>query len=85
VNDGLPARAAQVVGDAPPRAAVRAVADWIRDDGAGAPGSTGVQTSAPEAWDRRPEWWPGRDHSDVPPLRDVYHGAPSPTLGSPWR
>src|SRR5258706_616726 len=53
VSAELAALAAEVAGGAPPRAAARAVADWVRDNVAYVPGSTGVQTSAPEAWDLR--------------------------------
>jgi transglutaminase-like putative cysteine protease len=152
VVDGLLAGARAVAGGAPPRAAARAVADWVREHVAYVPGSTGVQTSAQEAWELRKgvcqdiahltvallrglglparyvsgylhpganpsvgetvegqshawvEWWcggwegydptngvptgrrhvvvaRGRDYSDVPPLKGVYHGAPSSHLG----
>ena len=152
VDGELAARAAQLAGGAPPREAARAIADWVRDNVAYVPGSTGVQTSAQEAWDLRKgvcqdiahltvallrtvgiparyvsgylhpraeaqigetvegqshawvEWWAGdwvghdptngvavgprhvvvargRDYDDVPPLKGVYHGAPSKHLG----
>jgi transglutaminase-like putative cysteine protease len=135
-----------------PCAAAEAVALWVRENVAYVPGSTGVQTSAQEAWDLRKgvcqdiahltvgllrahgiparyvsgylhpkveaeigetvagqshawvEWWcgdwvghdptngvtvgprhvtvaRGRDYDDVPPLKGVYHGAPSQHLG----
>jgi transglutaminase-like putative cysteine protease len=140
-----------VAGRAPAEAAI-AVAEWVRANVAYVPGSTGVQTSAQEAWDLRQgvcqdiahltvgllrchgiparyvsgylhpkvaaeigetvegqshawvEWWcgdwmgydptngvpvgtrhvtvaRGRDYDDVPPLKGVYHGAPSKHLG----
>jgi transglutaminase-like putative cysteine protease len=152
VNEELRENAVAVAGGAPPRAAARAIADWVRDNVAYVPGSTGVQTSAQEAWDLRKgvcqdiahltvgllrglglparyvsgylhpgteaeigetvegqshawvEWWcggwegydptngvptgprhvvvaRGRDYTDVPPLKGVYHGAPSSHLG----
>ena len=152
VDSELSARAAELADGARPRAAARAIADWVRDNVAYVPGSTGVQTSAQEAWDLRKgvcqdiahltvallrttgiparyvsgylhpradaqvgetvegqshawvEWWcgdwtgfdptngvpvgprhvvvaRGRDYDDVPPLRGVYHGAPSKHLG----
>jgi len=135
-----------------PCAAAEAIASWVRDNVAYVPGSTGVQTSAQEAWELRKgvcqdiahltvgllrahgiparyvsgylhpkvaaeigemvagqshawvEWWcgdwvghdptngvtvgprhvtvaRGRDYDDVPPLKGVYHGAPSKHLG----
>ncbi|MET7399999.1 transglutaminase family protein [Dactylosporangium sp. NPDC005572] len=138
--------------DVPPAEAAEAVSHWVRSEVAYVPGSTGVQTSAQEAWDLRKgvcqdiahltvgllrargvparyvsgylhpkveaevgetvagqshawvEWWcgewtgfdptngvpvgprhvvvaRGRDYDDVPPLRGVYHGAPSKHLG----
>jgi transglutaminase-like putative cysteine protease len=152
VDSGLHAHAAQLVSGASPRAAARTIADWVRDNVAYVPGSTGVQTSAQEAWDLRKgvcqdiahltvallrsvgiparyvsgylhpgreaqvgetvegqshawvEWWcggwegydptngvptgtrhvvvaRGRDYADVPPLKGIYHGAPSSHLG----
>ncbi|HEY2672720.1 MAG TPA: hypothetical protein VGJ07_20415 [Rugosimonospora sp.] len=82
MNDGLPARAAQVAGDAPPRAAARAVADWSGTtswwcgDWEGYDPTNGVPTGPRHVVVAR-----GRDYSDVPPLRGVYHGAPSSHLG----
>jgi transglutaminase-like putative cysteine protease len=152
VDEVLLAHAARVTGDAPPRDAARAIADWVRENVAYVPGSTGVQTSAQEAWELRKgvcqdiaqltaallrgvgiparyvsgylhpkadaeigetvegqshawvEWWcggwegydptngiptgvrhvvvaRGREYGDVPPLKGVYHGAPSSHLG----
>jgi transglutaminase-like putative cysteine protease len=152
VDSELAARAEELAGGARPRAAARAIADWVRDNVAYVPGSTGVQTSAQEAWDLRKgvcqdiahltvallrttgiparyvsgylhpradaqvgetvegqshawvEWWcggwegydptngvptgtrhvvvaRGRDYADVPPLKGIYHGAPSSHLG----
>jgi transglutaminase-like putative cysteine protease len=137
---------------AEPGAAAERIANWVRENVAYVPGSTGVQTSAQEAWDLRQgvcqdiahltvgllrahglparyvsgylhpkveaevgetvagqshawvEWWcgdwmghdptngvpvgprhvavaRGRDYDDVPPLKGVYHGAPSKHLG----
>jgi len=141
-----------LVGDATPLDAARAVADWVRETVAYVPGSTGVRTSAQEAYSLGKgvcqdiahltvallrglgiparyvsgylypkadgtigdtvagqshawvEWWcgewagfdptngvplsprhvlvaRGRDYDDVPPLKGVYHGAPSTGLG----
>ena len=53
VDEALHHQAAQLAGGAPPRDAARAIADWVRDNVAYVPGSTGVQTSAQEAWDLR--------------------------------
>jgi transglutaminase-like putative cysteine protease len=53
VHGEVLALAAEVAGDAPPQRAARAVADWVRDEVTYQPGSTGVQTSAQEAWDLR--------------------------------
>lgn len=135
-----------------PHESAMALSHWVRDNVAYVPGSTGVQTSAQEAWHLRKgvcqdiahltvgllrakgiparyvsgylhpkveaevgetvagqshawvEWWcgewagfdptngvpvgprhvvvaRGRDYDDVPPLRGVYHGAPSKHLG----
>jgi transglutaminase-like putative cysteine protease len=135
-----------------PQASAEALSHWVREHVAYVPGSTGVQTSAREAWKLRKgvcqdiahltvgllrargiparyvsgylhpkveaevgetvagqshawvEWWAGewtgfdptngvpvgprhvvvargRDYDDVPPLRGVYHGAPSKHLG----
>jgi transglutaminase-like putative cysteine protease len=139
-------------GTAAPSAACETLSHWVRSQVSYVPGSTGVQTSAQEAWDLRKgvcqdiahltvgllrargvparyvsgylhpkveaevgetvagqshawvEWWcgewtgfdptngvpvgprhvvvaRGRDYDDVPPLRGVYHGAPSKHLG----
>jgi transglutaminase-like putative cysteine protease len=152
VDETLRAHAAQVADGLPPREAARAIAGWVREHVAYVPGSTGVQTSAQEAWDLRKgvcqdiaqltaallrcvgiparyvsgylhpkldatigetvqgqshawvEWWcggwegydptngvptgvrhvivaRGREYGDVPPLKGLYHGAPSTHLG----
>ena len=152
VDSELNSLAAQLVSGTRPRLAARLVADWVRDNVAYVPGSTGVQTSAHEAWQLRQgvcqdiahltvgllralgiparyvsgylhpkveaeigetvagqshawvEFWVGdwagydptngvpvgtrhvtvargRDYDDVPPLKGVYHGAPSKHLG----
>jgi transglutaminase-like putative cysteine protease len=152
VDGKLREHAAQLAKGASPREAARAIADWVRDNVAYVPGSTGVQTSAQEAWELRKgvcqdlahltvallravgiparyvsgylhprrdaqvgetvegqshawvEWWcggwegydptngvptgprhvvvaRGRDYTDVPPLKGIYHGAPSSHLG----
>jgi transglutaminase-like putative cysteine protease len=141
-----------LIGDASPSEAARTVADWVRETVAYVPGSTGVRTSAQEAYSLGKgvcqdiahltvallrglgiparyvsgylypkadgtigdtvagqshawvEWWcgewagfdptngvppsarhvivaRGRDYDDVPPLKGVYHGAPSTGLG----
>jgi transglutaminase-like putative cysteine protease len=152
----LPAELVETVRDAArcddPHDTAVAIAGWVRDHVAYVPGSTGVQTSAREAWDLRQgvcqdiahltvgllrahgiparyvsgylhpkveaevgetvagqshawvEFWVGdwvgydptngvavgtrhvtvargRDYDDVPPLKGVYHGAPSKHLG----
>ncbi len=152
VDGELREHAARLAAGASPRETARAIADWVRDNVAYVPGSTGVQTSAQEAWELRKgvcqdiahltvgllrgvgiparyvsgylhprrdaqigetvegqshawvEWWcggwegydptngvptgprhvvvaRGRDYTDVPPLKGIYHGAPSSHLG----
>jgi transglutaminase-like putative cysteine protease len=152
VDTQLSQHATELADGASPREAARAIADWVRDTVAYVPGSTGVQTSAQEAWELRKgvcqdiahltvallrsvgiparyvsgylhprrdaqigetvegqshawvEWWcggwegydptngvptgprhvvvaRGRDYTDVPPLKGIYHGAPSSHLG----
>jgi transglutaminase-like putative cysteine protease len=53
IDHVLMTRAATVAGDRDPGAAAVAIAEWVRDDVAYVPGSTGVQTSAQEAWNLR--------------------------------
>jgi transglutaminase-like putative cysteine protease len=53
VDEELAALAAAEVGDLAPAPAAVAVADWVRANVAYVPGSTGVQTSAQEAWTLR--------------------------------
>ncbi|OLB77447.1 MAG: transglutaminase [Actinobacteria bacterium 13_2_20CM_2_71_6] len=53
VDEGLLSRAAELAGGAQPRDAARAICDWVRDNVAYVPGSTGVQTGAQEAWELR--------------------------------
>jgi transglutaminase-like putative cysteine protease len=53
VDESLTEHAARLAGGASPRDAARAIADWVRDNVAYVPGSTGVQTSAQEAWELR--------------------------------
>jgi transglutaminase-like putative cysteine protease len=152
VSDELTATARDLIEGNTPGVTAERVANWVRDNVAYVPGSTGVQTSAQEAWDLRKgvcqdiahltvgllrslglparyvsgylhpkvgaeigetvagqshawvEWWcgdwtgydptngvpvgprhvvvaRGRDYDDVPPLKGVYHGAPSKHLG----
>ncbi|WP_432831229.1 transglutaminase family protein [Dactylosporangium sp. CA-092794] len=152
VDPALVEQAWDPVGHLAPAEAAEAVSHWVRSEVAYVPGSTGVQTSAQEAWHLRKgvcqdiahltvgllrakgiparyvsgylhpkmeaevgetvagqshawvEWWcgewtgfdptngvpvgpphvvvaRGRDYDDVPPLRGVYHGAPSKHLG----
>lgn len=152
VDPDLVEQAWGAVGNRPPTESAEAVSHWVRSEVAYVPGSTGVQTSAQEAWHLRKgvcqdiahltvgllrargvparyvsgylhpkveaevgetvagqshawvEWWcgdwtgfdptngvpvgerhvvvaRGRDYDDVPPLRGVYHGAPSKHLG----
>jgi transglutaminase-like putative cysteine protease len=152
VSDDLVAQAAAAAEGLAPARAAHAVAEFVREHVAYVPGSTGVQTSAQEAWDLRKgvcqdiahltvgllrslgiparyvsgylhphveaavgetvagqshawvDWWcgdwaghdatngvpvgprhvvvaRGRDYDDVPPLKGVYHGAPSKHLG----
>jgi transglutaminase-like putative cysteine protease len=51
VDESLTAQAARLADGASPRDAARAIADWVRDNVAYVPGSTGVQTGAQEAWE----------------------------------
>jgi transglutaminase-like putative cysteine protease len=152
VSPELAGAAGAPLDGAEPCEAAEGIANWVRANVAYVPGSTGVQTSAQEAWDLRKgvcqdiaqltvgllrsrgiparyvsgylhpkveaeigetvagqshawvEWWcgdwmgfdptngvpvgprhvavaRGRDYDDVPPLRGVYHGAPSKHLG----
>jgi len=152
VDPALCAQAVQLAEGRAPCDAARAISDWVRDNVAYVPGSTGVQTSAQEAWELRKgvcqdiahlttgllravgiptryvsgylhpkrdaeigetvagqshawvEWWcggwegydptngvptgerhvvvaRGREYHDVTPLKGVYRGAPSSTLG----
>ena len=152
VDEALRAQAAELADGLLPCDAARAIGDWVRDNVAYVPGSTGVQTGAQEAWELRKgvcqdiahltaallravgipvryvsgylhpkpdaeigetvagqshawvEWWcggwegydptngvptgerhvvvaRGREYQDVTPLKGVYHGAPSSTLG----
>jgi transglutaminase-like putative cysteine protease len=53
VDDELAATATTVAGAAPPGSAARAVAEWVGDQVEYQPGSTGVRTSAQEAWELR--------------------------------
>jgi transglutaminase-like putative cysteine protease len=53
VDESLMEQAARLAGGTPPRDAARAIADWVRENVAYVPGSTGVQTSAQEAWELR--------------------------------
>jgi transglutaminase-like putative cysteine protease len=53
IDATLLAFAEQVAGGAGPREAARAIADWVRENVAYVPGSTGVQTSALQAWEQR--------------------------------
>jgi transglutaminase-like putative cysteine protease len=53
VDETLRAHAERVADGLAPREAARGIADWVRDNVAYVPGSTGVQTSAQEAWDLR--------------------------------
>ena len=151
VSPALAAAARQAAADADPLEAAADIAALVRDRVAYVPGSTGVQTSAQEAWDQGQgvcqdiahltvallrkvglparyvsgylhpspeaglgdtvtgeshawvEYWTGqwvaadptnqapvgechvvvargRDYADVPPLKGIYHGAPSSTM-----
>jgi transglutaminase-like putative cysteine protease len=53
VNAELLDQAARLADGARPDDAARAIADWVHDNVAYVPGSTGVQTGAQEAWDLR--------------------------------
>jgi transglutaminase-like putative cysteine protease len=53
VSSSLQGLASDVVAGLEPRDAARAIADWVRENVAYVPGSTGVQTSAQEAWELR--------------------------------
>jgi transglutaminase-like putative cysteine protease len=50
IDPELAAAVDDVVGDAPPARAALAIAEWVRGNVEYVPGSTGVQTSAQEAW-----------------------------------
>jgi transglutaminase-like putative cysteine protease len=50
IDDNLRELARETVGTAAPREAARAVSGWVLDKLEYVPGSTGVQTGAPEAW-----------------------------------
>ena len=53
LDEELAALAAEVAGDGPPAEAAAAIAGWVRDTVEYVPGSTGVRTSALEAWHLR--------------------------------
>ena len=53
VDDELIGQATELAGDLPPDQAARAIADWVRSNVEYQPGSTGVRTSAQEAWSLR--------------------------------
>jgi transglutaminase-like putative cysteine protease len=53
VDETLRAHAAKLADGRPPRDAAHTIADWVRDNVAYVPGSTGVQTGAQEAWELR--------------------------------
>jgi transglutaminase-like putative cysteine protease len=53
IDDELTAAARDAAGDRPPGEAAVAVADWVRTHVEYQPGSTGVRTSAQEAWSLR--------------------------------
>ena len=53
VDEALRRTAADLVGSLPPHEAATAIADWVRAQVEYVPGSTGVRTSAQEAWSLR--------------------------------
>ncbi len=53
VDEELAQLARDIAGDAPPREAALAISNFVRDEVAYVPGSTGVQTGAQEAWQLR--------------------------------
>jgi transglutaminase-like putative cysteine protease len=53
LDEELTERAAALAGAAPPDEAARAIAGWVRETVEYVPGSTGVRTSALEAWQLR--------------------------------
>jgi transglutaminase-like putative cysteine protease len=53
LDDELAERAAALARDAPPAEAARAIAGWVRETVEYVPGSTGVRTSALDAWQLR--------------------------------
>ncbi len=53
VDEELVGRADGLAGDAPPALAAHAIADWVRSQVEYVPGSTGVRTSAQDAWSLR--------------------------------
>jgi transglutaminase-like putative cysteine protease len=71
VDGELRERAAGLAAGASPRETARAIADWVRDNVAYVPGSTGVQTSAQEAWELRKGVCQDIAHLTVGLLRSV--------------
>jgi transglutaminase-like putative cysteine protease len=71
LNGELAERAAALAGDASPDAAARAIAEWVRDTVEYVPGSTGVLTSALEAWHLRKGVCQDIAHLTVGMLRTV--------------
>jgi transglutaminase-like putative cysteine protease len=71
LNRELAEQAAALAGDAPPDAAARAIAEWVRDTVEYVPGSTGVRTSALEAWSLRKGVCQDIAHLTVGMLRTV--------------
>jgi transglutaminase-like putative cysteine protease len=71
VDTELAAIARAVAGDKPPAEAARAIADWVRSTVEYEPGSTGVRTSAQEAWSLRKGVCQDIAHLSVGLLRSV--------------
>ncbi len=63
--------AGEIAADLGPAEAARAIADWVRDHVEYEPGSTGVQTSAQEAWSLRKGVCQDIAHLSVGMLRAV--------------
>ena len=71
VDDELVAQARTLAGPLGPGAAARAIADWVRSNVEYQPGSTGVRTSAQEAWSLRAGVCQDMAHLTLALLRSV--------------
>ncbi len=71
VDDELTDAAAELVGSRAPHEAAVAIGDWVRDRVEYVPGSTGVRTSAREAWSQRKGVCQDMAHLTLGMLRSV--------------